>query len=711
MCHKFNILVIIACAFACPCVQAKAQMPVNPDSIGLYYHSEQPIQYAKSHDPSLVVDSVYGDNMYYIFGTHCTGFKSSDLRNWTSSPYTYGCLDATDKIYKVEFDEAFITNQTRQVLTLRGTDLQKTDFGNFDCASWRYTGVTNTWPTWQWAPDVIWNPYMNKWCMYLSLAGERGRSVIILLTSDDISGPYVYQGPVVFSGIQFNINGMDWHQTDLNLVPGLRDITALPSKYNVGDSWYMCWPNSIDPCAIFDDNDDLWMSYGSWGGGIFMIKLDKNTGLRDYTIAYENNLVSKNNYTSDEYFGIKIAGGQSVSGEGSYIQKIGKYYFLFISNGNISARGGYEMHVYRSTNITGPYIDALGNNAIVTSYEMNYGPTSKYNAGCRIMGPYKWDSMSDVEISQGHNSVLCDSEGKCFIAYHTRFIEKGENYEDRIHQLFTNVGGWLVASPYEYTGEDITQQTIESQTLCSATEIVGTYKVLIHPYNMDCDNKEYQLPSDIILHADGTVTGDYEGIWVLPKSNTSYIRLKLQPHTGGNQVTYNGVIIPQTVSGTNMPAICFTAVSTSGIAIWGSNIDGRYAIDYTIKTLELPFTPYQIINDDISLSGINGAFGTNIKWTTSRPDIISNDGTLMVLTDNTASPITIDVTCCLEKDNYYYEISYPIRVRCNDPVGVKSVRNDHDKTSDKPMFNLSGQCIDSNNKGIVIQNGRKILKK
>ena len=54
-----------------------------------------------------------------------------------------------------------------------------------------------------WAPDVIWNPTMEKWCMYLSINGENANCSIVLLTSDNIEGPYLYEGPVVFSG--FNI--------------------------------------------------------------------------------------------------------------------------------------------------------------------------------------------------------------------------------------------------------------------------------------------------------------------------------------------------------------------------------------------------------------------------------------------------------------------------------------------------------------------------
>lgn len=53
-----------------------------------------------------------------------------------------------------------------------------------------------------WAPDVIYNENLGKWCMYLSINGDSWYSSIILLTGDQITGPYRYQAPVVISGVR-----------------------------------------------------------------------------------------------------------------------------------------------------------------------------------------------------------------------------------------------------------------------------------------------------------------------------------------------------------------------------------------------------------------------------------------------------------------------------------------------------------------------------
>ena len=57
------------------------------------------------------------------------------------------------------------------------------------------------------------------------------------------------------------------------------DITRYTSQTDTGI-------NAIDPCVKTDDNGDMWMTFGSWFGGMWMFKLDSATGLRDYNSTY-----------------------------------------------------------------------------------------------------------------------------------------------------------------------------------------------------------------------------------------------------------------------------------------------------------------------------------------------------------------------------------------------------------------------------------------
>ena len=106
------------------------------------------------HDPAIVEDR----GTYYIFGTHRRCARSTDLVHW----------------------ERFENNLSRNPESVLG----------------------NIWEAWPkqpenpdlngntWAPDVIWNPVMGKWCMYLSVNGHEFRSVIVLLTADRLDGDW-----------------------------------------------------------------------------------------------------------------------------------------------------------------------------------------------------------------------------------------------------------------------------------------------------------------------------------------------------------------------------------------------------------------------------------------------------------------------------------------------------------------------------------------
>ena len=149
------------------------------------------------------------------------------------------------------------------------------DMPNFNAYSWSARGSSRQGKTYDvngmmWAPDVIWNKTMNKWCMYLSVNGDYWYSSIIMLTADQIEGPYRYQAPVVISGFFENDSYKD---TDLELVLG--NLNALPSRYAMkadgSGNWGERWPNNIDPCVFYDENGKLWMTYGSWSDSIMIV--------------------------------------------------------------------------------------------------------------------------------------------------------------------------------------------------------------------------------------------------------------------------------------------------------------------------------------------------------------------------------------------------------------------------------------------------------
>ena len=496
------------------------------------------------HDPSVVWDPT--TSSYYIFGSHRAAAKCNNMMSWETftAPWATATSTNADNV------DAFTTPQVTKVKK-GGVEYDL----NFNALAWSQRGsATYDINGNMWAPDVIYNKKMGKYCMYLSINGEGWYSSIIMLTADQITGPYRYQAPVVMSGFRAQSS---YTATDASIVLG----ETMPDRYAPSDNYGNHWPNAIDPCVFYDENGKLWMTYGSWSGGIFMLELDEETGLRDYDVTYAES------ETSDPYFGKKIAGGYYSSGEASYIEYIGGYYFLFVTYGGLEAASGYQMRVFRSLNPDGPFVDSKGSSAVYDAYQLNFGPTENDGfRGVNIFGAYDdwgFQTVGDWgERAQGHNSIIAAQDGRTYLVYHTRFQNRGEGHEVRVHQVYQNEEGWLVAAPFEYTGEGVKSAGIAAAQKVPTADIPGAYKLLTHQYGLDHAAKEYAAPVDVTLNADGTISGDVTGTWTI-KTGTSYITIKI-----GSE--FKGVMVPQTLEPYDTKVPCFTALdSQTGVTIWG----------------------------------------------------------------------------------------------------------------------------------------------
>lgn len=665
---------------------AMAQTPVGDNDLANAY-ATQTIGRIAVHDPSIVMDVTdpTTNPKYYIYGSHLgraktyasvnyqiwNTFKTGEENDGTSNTLF---ADVNGKL--VNFKDAYSTQLVKKVKNYKGEEV---DFPNFDAHAWQAKG--NNVKGMQWAPDVIYNKTMKKWCMYMSLNGDNWCSTIVCFISDDLEGPWIYQGPVVCSGFsgRYAHNGFvasgDWKNTDLAIATG---CTSLPQRYNT-DKWSPYGPNCIDPCVFYDDDDNLWMSYGSWFAGIFMIKLDKENGLRDYTNTYPYQVkgvtttagAADANATSDPYFGKKIAGGWGVSGEASYIQKVGKYYYLFMSYGGLTAAGGYQIRVFRSEKPVGPYKDCLtstGIDAMYGKYILNFGGDAKRDEGVKLFGNYQWETMPNAELAQGHNSAIVDHKGRALIVYHTRFNNGTEGHEVRVHQLFVNQDGWLVAAPYEFSGETYTDNDIATQQLYDATAVEGDYQIIAHPYRQNTAAMAYEKPVTIHLNADGSISGEYTGKWELV-SGTSYINLTLKGVATANaEVKFKGVLTEQTIDYTNIKALCFTALSSSdglatsggaslqtrGLSIWGSKADAKAAIKYTLDKTSVPFADGATLNSMPKLP-TEGHLGATISWKSSNPSILTDEGVVK-------GKGKVIMTMTVSKDGYEYTKDYTLNI-------------------------------------------------
>lgn len=523
------------------------------------------------HDPSVIVvykdasGNSYPENdasgsrtkYYYIFGTMNGAAYSRDMLDWT--PFTpslsrNGTIYVTGNESKDDYYSVFKAEADYAEHTTSATAK-----GNL------------------WAPDIVWNKKLKKWCLYFSMAGEDWKSSIVLLMADKIEGPYEYKGAVIYGGMDKQTAGSIANK-DYEKVTGSSTIDSRYYMANNGVTNLGKWDGGygsscIDPNVFYDEDGNLWLLYGSWSGGLFLVKLDESTGLRDYGYKYSTawkGTAFKSGMTSDEYMGIHVGGGYYVSGEGSYIQYFkdddgNGYYYLFVSYGFYSPEGGYSMRVFRSKDVKGPYVDVDGTSAIFDKFVLNYWGNTTY--GYPIMQNYRWNFWEEdhAEIANGHNSLLRDDDGSMYLVYHRKFNNHTGWHNVETHQLFFNKMGWIVAAPFEYhEGYGLPKKSL------GRDEIAGPYKVIMHnpPKNNPKtweDSVAVNLEKDMQLNADGTVTGAYTGTWEYDYAKgRSYVTLTL----GGT--VYEGVMLDQLQNDMSKRTVTFSAMNKAGnLVVWG----------------------------------------------------------------------------------------------------------------------------------------------
>ncbi|MGF9911761.1 LamG-like jellyroll fold domain-containing protein [Paenibacillus ehimensis] len=548
------------------------------------------------HDPSIIK----AGPAYYVFGSHIEAAKSADLMNWTT--FTNGYATPGNVIFG---------------------DLAQNLAGSFAWAGKDDADSKGGYAVW--APDVIWNEhYKHKdgttgaYMMYYSVSSTYIRSAIGYAVSKRIEGPYTYVDTVVYSGFTketaYDANSKvdkKWTHTNIQKLMDQGKLAGVRPGWFTSDGSYhnAAFPNAIDAALFFDAKGKLWMTYGSWSGGIFLLELDPATGQpiypgKDGTTA-DGRMV-------DRYFGTKIAGGYTKSGEGPYIlyDKVSGYYYLNVTYGWLGANGGYNMRQFRSKNPDGPYLDAAGQHAVLP------GNTDNSRYGIKMMGNFQFvreigepGAGTDYGyVSPGHNSVLFDEKtGKYFLFFHTRFPQRGEVHELRVHQLFKNKDGWFVAAPLRYAGETLKRVT--------ESKLAGDYKFVRHGLDYSGD---IVRSVHITLHKDKTITGDVTGTWALNNEYEAVLTI------GGE--TYNGVFINGWDPDLGRNTATFTAVSSKGEAVWGirqPDAADQQVVEAVQHALSLGDTSKVTNNLTLPAKGMRGAV---ISWSTSDPRVISDTG-------------------------------------------------------------------------------------
>lgn len=580
------------------------------------------------HDPSVYRDPV--TNKYYSFGSHCVGATSTSLVGWAENGGGYaGSTWFKSKDWYTELKEVF--DYTQPGATKAEIDSKV------------------------WAPDIIYNKAMKKYCMYITVAGNgaAGQCAIAMLSSDKPTTDYEYQGIICCSGIQTT----DYDKTNLAEALGMTSDQAKNSKYTkLGKNS----PDCIDATVLYDHNGNLWMVYGSFTtlGGIRLLRLDPNTGLRGKNYEDSGEGTTTTLSECDPYYGKRIANN---NGEGPYIQEVkssksptGYYYFLWTSVGGLFSQGGYNMRLVRATSIEGPYYDPKGQAATSS--------VGRAELGLRVMDNYQFSHMDYAYTSCGGNSATDDGKGKTFIHFHQKFSNGSQNFKIRTNQTFLNEDGWLVTAPYDYNGE-----TIKASYAKEA--VVGEYEFLHHrteyiQYSSTSKVYDYIKSQRVVLNNDGTISGAKTGTWSL---NGHYITMKI-----GN-VEYKGVVVEQYENSKQRDKVMtFTLIGPDNRTIWGSKMHktDKEAVEYDAGELTVP----KSADEAFDLTNM-GLFGSAVTWTSSDKKVISianGKATVTKPDANTNVTLTATVTKGTEKKQVTfvvavsaYEISLPSLIRSN----------------------------------------------
>lgn len=504
------------------------------------------------HDPSVIRAE---DGTFYVVGSHLGFAKSTDLVTWELVASGVDDANPLFNTYATEISEGI---------------------------EWTGGHVGS------WASDIIrladgrYYFYYNHCANPASAEGHCNapHSYLGLAVSDNVEGPYEVQGIFLYSGQTGEQMQGDY---------GVGDLTSFNAFVH---------PNVIDPTAFYDNDGDLWLSYGSYSGGIFVLAMDESTGKPEPGQGY----------------GKHIIGGDHSSIEGSFVyySPESDYYYLFVSFGGFEANDGYNIRVARSRNPDGPYLDAAGND--VANARGGWDSITPY--GNKMMGGFTFASYpgSDAEargyLAPGHNSAYYDeATGQHFLITHTRFPDRGEGHAIRVHEMWINNDGWLVASPQRYA-------PIAGDNVVDYQDIVGDFQIINHQKDI---NRTAHVSQDVTLHDDGSISGDVSGSYTLYGDQLNRITLTI------DGTVYEGTTAWQWDPRIETLVPTFTALSNQGVSLWGLQLLAKSndeVVDAISTDLNLPAN---FKGTALNLP-TTGARGASISWQSGNAEVIATNG-------------------------------------------------------------------------------------
>ena len=542
------------------------------------------------HDPSVVV----ADDEVWVFGSHLQVARTDDLMAWEQ---VASGVDADNPI----FDDV-------------RSELAET----FD---WAQTDTL-------WAADVLQLPDGRFAMYYNACKGDSPRSAMGVAVADDVDGPYEDTGIILRSGM--------WDEPS-------EDGTVYDARVH---------PNVVDPDAFYDADGDLWMVYGSYSGGIFILRMDPATGLP----------------LPDQGYGTHLVGGNHSRIEAPSVMydEDSGFYYLFLSFGGLDADGAYNVRVARSTSPDGPYLDAEGNPMSEVRSDPDlplFDDASIAPYGTKVLGNHLFRRVVGDPgtgpgvgyVSPGHSSTYVDeATGRRFLVFHSRFPGQGETHHVRVHEMFLNARDWPVVAPYRYADDGSHRR----HDALRRDDVVGQYALVEHGKAI---SPEVPTSVPVALERDRRVTGALTGRW------TWQGRDRVRVTSDGQR--YDGVVSRQWQPDRREWVVTFTVQSVAGVSLWGTQVEpssAATAVRAVVADLDLGDTSAVVA--DLTLPTV-GTSGATIAWTSSDPAVVTTTGEV-TRPEHGADDANLTLTATVTKDRRTATKVFDVTVLAHAPAGL-----------------------------------------